>query len=442
MYTIPRENEELFNYDICRDILDYAEAHNGRLLKLKEYYRGKQAIIDRSKGGDYLSNNKVMVNHAKYIVDVNTSYLLGNPVDYQASEGVDIEALKDTYKAQTINDLDVEIVKGCGIYGKQYEYVYANEEAEPRSAILDDMSVVLVRDNTMEHKKMYAVLYRPVFDNSKSGPNQLLYTEVTVVGRNKTRSYKMQDQTLTPISEEFHVFGDVPVIEYKNNAEEMGDFEPVISLIDAYNLLQSDRINDKEQLVDAILCFYNMDFDPEDADALKAHRVIAGIPADGKVEYLVKTLNETDTDVLRKTIENDIHKISMVPNMSDENFIGNSSGVAIRYKLLAFEQNIKNKERYLEKGLMDRFTLYNNFLATKNKMAIVPATEVDAVFKRNLPSNDYETSQMIANLDGKVDQETLIAQLSFVKDAKEIAELAAKENETRQAMPPFEEIQE
>lgn len=125
----------------------------------------------------------------------------------------------------------------------------------------------------------------------------------------------------------------------------------------------------------------------------------------------------------------------MVPNMSDNNFVGNSSGVAIRYKLLAFEQNIKNKERYMEKGLMERFKLYNNFLVTKSKMSEVPVEEVDAVFKRNLPSNDFETSQMINNLSDLVDSETLLTQLSFIKDASEIVEAKKKEDEDKPKDP-------
>ena len=172
-----------------------------------------------------------------------------------------------------------------------------------------------------------------------------------------------------------------------------------------------------------------MDFDDEQAEMLRESRMLANIPSDGRVEYLVKTLQEGDVDILRQNIENDIHKISMVPNMSDENFVGNSSGVAIKYKLLAFEQNIKNKERYMEKGLMERFKLYNNFLTTKSMMSEVPIEEVDAVFTRNLPSNDYEISQMINNLADYIDAETLISQLSFVKDAKEIVEAKKKEDE-------------
>ena len=230
------------------------------------------------------------------------------------------------------------------------------------------------------------------------------------------------------------------MIQYKNNTEFLGDFEPVISLIDAYNLLQSDRVNDKEQLVDAILCMYGMDFDVEQAEQLKESRMLANLPVDGRVEYLVKTLQETDVDILRQNLEADIHKISMVPNMSDNNFVGNSSGVAIRYKLLAFEQNIKNKERYMEKGLMERFKLYNNYLVTKSKMTEVPIEEVDAVFKRNLPSNDFEISQMINNLADFVDSETLIGQLSFIKDASDIVEAKKKEDESNPKTDPYDDL--
>ncbi len=429
-YTIDKE--------LIEDILKYAETRNSKFEKLQDYYLGKHDIATREKIGDGLSNNKVTVNHAKYIVDVKTSYLLGNPVDYQASEGFNIDEIKDAYKQQTITDLDIELAKGCAIGGSSYEYVYSNEQAHPRSAQIDNSSIVLVRDDTIEHKKLFAVM----FQVKKQPGSEAKSADIRVVDKNFIYTYELKNNTLSQREKTRHFFNDVPIVEYRNNKEKQGDFEPVISLIDAYNLLQSDRINDKEQLVDAILCFYGMDFDSNDAIDLKLHRVISRIPVDGRVEYLVKTLNETDTDVLRQVIENDIHKISMTPNMSDENFVGNSSGVAIRYKLLPFEQSVKNKERYFEKGLMERFELYNNFLVTKSKMGIVPISEVDAVFKRNLPSNDFETSQMIANLHGVVDQETLIAQLSFIKDAKEIVELAAKEQEVRQALPTFQELED
>ena len=431
MYTLPKDT--VITHQILNDVIDYNEKFKERFEMLERYYLGKHNIFDRNKD-DRLSNNKVMVNHAKYITDTNVGYLLGNPVDYQPSNGHDIEPLLDAYKKQTINDLDSEIAKDVSIFGLQYEYVYANENAEPKSCETDNKNTIIVYDDTVEHNKLFGLIYRPIFEGAT-----FKYWEIIYVDKKIKRVYKSYSKSLRQVGkDEMHAFGDVPIICYKNNPEYLGDYETVISLIDAYNLLQSDRVNDKEQLVDAILCMYGMDFDETQAEMLHESRMLANLPVDGRVEYLIKTLQEGDVDILRQNIENDIHKISMVPNMSDVNFVGNSSGVAIRYKLLAFEQNIKNKERYMEKGLMERFKLYNNFLYTQSKMALVPIEEVDAIFKRNLPSNDFEISQMINNLADFVDKETLISQLSFIKDASEIVQLKAKEDES-QPKPAYDD---
>jgi SPP1 family phage portal protein len=350
--------------------------------------------------------------------------LLGNPVDYQTLEEYDIQAILDEYKMQTINDLDNEIAKDVAIFGKQYEYIYINEDLNVKSAKLDNQNTLIVYDTTLEHNKLFGIIYREIVQAKKVVGYEVIYAD-----KDSVREYEIKGESLKLLSEKPHMFKEVPMIEYRNNPEEQGDFEQVISLIDAYNLLQSDRINDKEQLVDAILLLINMEVDSDDLANIKNNRVIANVPADADAKYIIKQLNEADTDILRQNLEQDIHKISMTPNMSDVNFIGNSSGVAIKYKLLAFEQNIKNKERYMERGLVERFKLYNNFLSSISKMQEVPSQEVDVIFKRNLPSNDFEISQMITNLSGIVDSETLISQLSFIQDASEIVELAKQEKE-------------
>lgn len=435
MYTLPKDTK--VDAKIITDVIKYNEKYKNRYRRLFNYYIGKHDILERKKD-DSLKNNKVMTNHAKYITDTNVGYLLGNPVDYQVGTDkttgeplYDIQPILDAYKKQTINDLDTEIAKDVSIYGIQYEYVYSNSEAEPRSCELSNENTIIVYDDTVEHNKLFGINYREIKEGEK-----FKYYEIIYADKSKVINYKSTDKTLTKEGKETpHAFGDVPFIEYKNNPEFLGDYEPVISLIDAYNILQSDRVNDKEQLVDAILCMYGMDFDDKQADLLKKSRLLADLPTDGRVEYLVKQLNESEVDVLRQNLETDIHKISMVPNMSDVNFVGNSSGVAIKYKLLAFEQNIKNKERYMEKGLMERFKLYNHFLTTQSKMSEVPVEEVDAVFKRNLPSNDFETSQMINNLSDHLSSETLVSQLSFVKDASEEVELKRTEDESKPKDP-------
>lgn len=426
MYQVNKDTP--LDASLIKKAIDYNEKRRTRFNTLDDYYMGEHVITTREKQ-ETLMNNKLVTNHAKYITDMMVGYLLGNPVDYQVNDGVDIQPILDAYKRQTMENTDVEIAKECSIFGIKYEYVYADEDANPCSVGLDVRNTIIIYDNSLIHNKMYAINYRPIFDNSND--TEPAYYDVIALTDKEIIKYELKSKgsIAQEISREPHAFGAVPVIEYKNNKEYLGDFEPVISLIDAYNLIQSDRVNDREQLVDAILCFYGMKFDADQMVELKEKRALSNIPTDGKVEFLTKAINEGDVDVLRKTIEADIHKISMVPNMSDQNFVGNASGVAIRYKLLAFEQAVKNKERFFEKSLMERFKLYNNFLVVKSKMKEVPTSEVDAVFKRNLPSNDFETSQMITNLDGIVDRELLASQLSFVKDASETVKIAEEETE-------------
>jgi SPP1 family phage portal protein len=138
-------------------------------------------------------------------------------------------------------------------------------------------------------------------------------------------------------------------------------------------------------------------------------------------------MSESDIMVLRDNIKQDIHRFSMVPDLSDESFGNNLSGVAIKYKLMGFEQHIRNKERYFSRMLKQRFKLYNHFLELRGSMDYVPVHRVDVVFTRNLPVNELEVSQMINNLSGIATAETLLSQLSFVTDPKEEAELAARE---------------
>lgn len=431
MYTLPKNTK--INNKVLNAVIEYNEKYKTKFDRLEDYYIGKHDILERKRENDGLKNNKVLTNHAKYITDMAVGYLLGNPVDYQVTDGYDIEPVIDAYAKQTINDLDSEIAKDVSVYGIQREYVYVNEKTEPKSCEIDNRNSIIVYDDTVEHNKLFGLIYRPIYEGET-----FKYYDIIYCDKKNIVSYQSNDKTLTKIGEKKpHMFGDVPMIEYRNNPELLGDFEPVMSLIDAYNVLQSDRVNDKEQLVDAILCMYGMDFDTDQASMLQESRMLANLPTDGKVEYLVKQLNESQVDILRQNLETDIHKISMVPNMSDENFVGNASGVAIKYKLLAFEQMTKNKERYMEKGLKERFKLYNNFLVANSKMQEIPLEEVDAVFKRNLPQNDFEISQMINNLSDVVDTETLLAQLSFIKDPSDIIEAKRVEDEENQANDPY-----
>ena len=54
---------------------------------------------------------------------------------------------------------------------------------------------------------------------------------------------------------------------------------------------------------------------------------------------------------MKNRFNDEIHKFSSTPDLSDDFFSGNASGVAIKYKLYGTETLTAVKERYFKKGI-------------------------------------------------------------------------------------------
>ena len=398
-----------------------------RYTRLGDYYLGNHAITSRQRRSESAANNRVVCNHAKYIVDIAKSYLVGNPISYSCSEGYDIEAVKNSYIVQDMPSIDAELEKTMSIYGTAFELVYADGTSQPKSVALPPMNTFVVYGSGVDETPLFGVHYykKRDIDGNVTGVCAVVCDESLVYTyENKADSFEHMSLT----DRRRHYFGALPMLEYRNNEEKQGDFEQLIPLIDAYNILESDRVNDKEQFVDAFLFLKGIDLDSSQAKKLREERILMGYEG-ADAQYLAKVMSENDVEVLKNALKTDIHRFSMIPDLSDRTFGSNLSGVAIKYKLMGFEQHVRNKERYLARALKKRFELYVNFLSLKGAMEFVPIHRVDVVFTRNMPVNELEVSQMIKNLAGIATSETLLGQLSFVGDAREEAMLAARERE-------------
>ena len=412
---------------LVAELITMHEETTERYHDLFNYYIGKHSILNRTRSSEDAPNNKTVCNHAKYIVDLYQSYLTGNPITYAPADGYDIEPLKEAYLEQDIANLDSDLMKNTGIYGRIYELVYANEQSQPRSVMIAPENAFVCYSQTADRRPLLGVHYYRKYglDGTCTGIVCNVYDDSFVyMFESSQESYF----SMTLIGTQAHHFSEMPLIEYQNNQECQGDFEQQISLIDSYNTLMSDRINDKEQFVDAFLFLRGIDLTSKQAKALKREKILMG-NEDAKAEYLSKVMNEADIKVLRDDIKEDIHRFSMAPDLSDESFGSNLSGVAIRYKLFGFEQRVKNKQRYFTKSLKRRFRLYNQYLASLSKMKEIPVHQVDVVFTYSLPSNELELSQMVSNLKGTVSDVTLLDQLPFVSDAEEEYKITRQEKE-------------
>lgn len=402
-------------------LIENHTANRATIDLLIKYQNGMHPILNRMMSNEYVPNNKLVNNFPRYITTVSVGYFMGNPISYQAtdtSKSEEVEKFKDILKKVDIESVDVDLSTNCSITGVGYEliktFVTDNGEVLPKSYSLDARNTFVVVDNTVESNPLFGVYYQEI--NSNYG--RTLNTRIMVATKDTMYEFIYEKDKVKMIDATPHYFNIVPIIQYKNNLGLRGDYQDVLTLIDAYNMLQSDRINDKEQLIDAILMLKNVSLeDSETVNNIRENRILV-LPADGDGKWLTKQLQEADVEILRKNLENDIHKFSLTPNITDEQFSGNASGVAMQYKLFGFEQLIKTKERFYQEGLRRRIKAYLNFLTKKNLIKDIKLQDIDYVFNRNLPTNNIEIAQMVSQLKNILSDETLISQVPFVKDVK------------------------
>lgn len=433
------------------EILEYCiKQHQGtlaRLNKLSDYYDGKQDISNRTFGNPNIPNHKIVANHAKYIVDIATGFLVGNPIAYSGSQ---VDKILDEYSRMDIISHDTELEKDLSVFGIGYELMYlapVNEgDTEIRIKSIDPRGIFVVTDDTVDKNPLFGVHYQQRFKLDGS----LNYYLINVYTEDKIYTYHAKGLSkgqMTLFEESEHYFGAVPVVEYRNNEERQGDFEQQISQFDAYNLLQSDRINESEQRVNSILFIKGFTLGE---DNLTHDSIIETTEKDSDLKWLIKEIKEADNEVLRQSLLDDIHKFSYIPSMTDEHFAGNVSGEAMKYKLFGLLQLLSIKTRYMSKSLRKRLELMRNILNTKGSN--IDISDVKITFKPNLPINTNDLASIINQLKGILPLETLIGWLPDIDDpAEQLQKLEEEQSKSIQnqqqalgngTLPKFDEVEE
>ena len=419
LLTYPRVefDEKNIKKELVVKLIREHEKQLPRFKKLKKYYLGEHDILSKQRSKNK-PNYKPVCNHAKDIADTSTGYFMGNTITYSNSEDTDIDELLIAFDNAEVDESDHDNALDMAIYGVAYEYVYARENENILDIKgLEVENTFIVYDDSIEQQPLFGVYY---FKRKENKADTETYQAV-IMTKQFVYSIVLEGKEKGIISDKPvpHNMGDIPIIEYKNNKYSIGDFEQQIGLIDSYNSLTANRINDKEQFIDSILVLYGARLGDDEEESIKAmeslaeHKLLELHP-EARAEYLSKTLNENEVETLRNAVKQDIYTFSHIPNLTDENFAGNSSGVAMEFKLLGLEMITKIKQRYYVKGLKKRIKLFANYLGLTQ--IAIDANSITPHFSRSLPKNLLEISQIVSNLDGKVSQETLLSQIPFVED--------------------------
>jgi len=417
-YYFPQDR--ILTKEIIRKFIEKDRTENARKIKLHDYYMGKHSILERAYEDASKPNNKVVNPYANYITTLMTGYFIGEPVQYTAAQD---ELLDDFREVMEYNDepsVNKEIAKWQSVCGEGYEILYLDADGNIRFKALPAIGMIPIYNDDLEETLIYVIRYWSTFDIERD--QEVNYVEVysaldITKYRDNVNGYELLDQ-------KYHVFGQVPVTPYFNNTEGQGDFELVISEIDAYDSFESDSVNEADYFADSYLVLSGMEgTTSEDVAAMKQNRVLI-FPEGGAGTWLTKTVNDTWIENEKKRLDQDIHKFSFCPPMTDENFAANASGVAMKYKLMGLENKVGVKETEFEKGLRRRIELVYGVMRKVN--GDMDYLDINIVFTRNLPQDLSAAVDTVIKLDGIVSDETRLALLPMDIDAQEELEKVAE----------------
>ena len=413
-----------------RDIKKIIEENEGgtKYQRLEGYYVGDHDILRYTKKDKAVPNNRLVNNMPRYITDTAVGYFLGKPVTYSSQDDAFLQALQDIFDYNDEQDENTELAKTASIDGSCFEMLYMDEDAMIRFVKVAPGSCVMIYE-TGYSTPMAALRFIHSKDRDGNPIKKVEFWTSTECWY--FISLHGGPLELTDIVE--HYWQDVPFIEYINNEERIGDFEGVITLVDAYNRVQSNTANFFQYNDEAILKVLKMgEVTPQNIKDMKEAGAIL-LEDGGDIQWLIKEVADTPLENYKQRLREDMHLFSNVPNLNDENFGGNLSGVAVSYKLWGLEQVCAIKERKFKRALQRRIELITTMLNIQG--GHYDYRDIDLQFRRNRPQNLLESAQIVTTLSGELSRESRLQMLPTVDNVQD--ELQKLEEEKKADMGDF-----
>lgn len=396
-----------------------------KLQRYKNYYDGKQAILNKAYADASKPCSRTVINYCKNIVDSYNGYL-ATPgcISYRSEQDID-----DIMNILRYNDYaaeDADFLLDALIYGIAAELMYIDESGHTRFRLINPTTCFGVCDDSLTGDLLYFVRMYKVNDWDESNTyNVDVYSDYDV------KHYTMNGANgyLSFVSEEPHYFSQCPANIF-TLPDEKSIFDCIMSLQDAANELISSEIDDYSAFCDAYLTLIGVDADVEDISSMKENRVLV-LPDGAAAQWLTKNANDTQVENILKRIHESIYRIAQCPDFSSESFVGGvSSGVAIRYRLTGMETKAGKIEGEMKKALQRRVEIICGIASLKLGEEVFRDISID--FKRNIPEDYTSIINMINSLKGTVSDSTLLSLLPFVEDVN--AELAAVQEQKQANM--------
>ena len=447
-------NGQAVTSQIINDLItDHKPLHDKMVSNYKRYKVSEdpdgvpvfsRKFVDKNK-----INRKLNDAFDADIVDVKLGYMLGNPVIY----GLDKEAytvgetlnesaydmaqtvVDDFNKRNNMEDLDGETLKMASICGYGARLLYNNQDGAESAMNVNPWECIFVTDGSI-NEAQYAMRYFEMMDNGKEriyvewydGTNISFYISTDELAKDKADA----DLVYIPFEKDGktvlkHMFAGIPLIEFSNNEEDMGDCDKVYSLIDAYDTTLSDVNSELEQFRLAYMAFYGMKPDQQTIDEAKQTGAFGLPDPAARVEFITKELDDTIIENHLDRLEDNIYRFAKSVNFKDESFSGNVSGIAMKFKMFGLESKSVMSERKFTAALRTQYKILASYWATKGET--IDYMDVTFVWTRNFPLNLLDEADTTLKLKGLISEATRLGLLSFIDDPEKEKAAMEQENE-------------
>lgn len=347
--------------DEVRKAVMVHESNRTEIVKLYEYYRGKTEILNKQKEVRESINHKVNENRAYEIVSFHKGYTFGEAIQYVRRENsasdtgddaiaADINALNGFMSDADKAACDNELAEWLYVGGTSYRLTLPNkawskdgDEPPFKLFALDPRQTFVVYSNSVDHRPVMAVYYV-----QKEESTEKIYSVYTENSYFEVREFD-------GVTEEHHVLGMIPIIEYPADTPRLGVFEIVMPLLDALDELQSNRMDDIVQFVNSFLAILGGQLDEETYNKLNEYKTLC-LPEGVDAKYLSPTMSQSDVQTLKDDLYQTILTICGVPNRNGGSSTSDTgSAVIMRDGWQAAEARAKATElvfKRSEKGFL------------------------------------------------------------------------------------------
>ena len=416
-------SDEELTSETLTDFIKKHQAHVDTIFRsFDRAYRGLYDIFTQQKKAQYKPDNRIAVNFAKYITDTFNGFFIGNPIKITTDEKSVDDYVSFVNAYNNIESADFEIAKMMSIFGKAYEMYYIDNNGKIAIAQFTPLNAFMIYDDSLLKRPRYFVYTYQDKDKHVHG---------SISDNRVVKWFDMSNGFKWESEEKPHGFGYVPAYEWVENKEKMCIFQSALPAINEFNKALSEKANDVDYFADAYLKILGTELDETKLNTLRDNRIInfEGEDAD---KLIVDFLQKPNADNIQENLLNRLNTLifqqSMVANISDENF-GASSGVALKYKLLAMSNLAKNKENQFRAGLDNRYKII--FSNAINSIGADDWTKLRYTFSPNIPNNETEEAQIAGALAGITSKRTQLSVLSVVDNVEdEIKRIEEEQNNT------------